>query len=337
MRYPLALESRVVDIPLREPFSIASATWDVAQNVFAIVHCGDLTGVGEVCTDPRYGDTAESIVSVLEKADLSRLRGPFDLEGIEELLPPGPARCALDIALHDLAARTAGVSVAELLGLGGRPLPPTSVTIPISSIEHMQDRAREWSDHPIIKMKVGFDRDIEAVRAVRDVFPGAIRVDANEGWDKDNAIARLKELAAFDVELCEQPIPAGHLSDLREVTAASPIPVFADEDVNTSGDVIALAEVVHGVNLKLRKTGGIRELLRASHVARAVGLKLMLGCDLESGVGTTAQASVASLFDHIDIDGPMALAEDPYPGVIYETGRVLSPSGPGLGLQRRPR
>jgi L-Ala-D/L-Glu epimerase / N-acetyl-D-glutamate racemase len=336
MRSPLALETRVIDIPLREPFSIASATWDVAQNVFVIVHRGDLTGVGEVCTDPRYGDTADSIVGALESTDLSSLRGPFDLEGIDEVLPASPARCALDIALHDLAAQAAGVSVAELVGLGDRPLPPTSVTIPISSIEHMQDRAREWSDHPIIKMKVGFDRDIEAVRAVRDVFPGAIRVDANEGWDKDNAIGRLNELAAFDVELCEQPIPTGHLSDLRAVAAASAIPIFADEDVNTSRDVIALADVVHGVNLKLRKTGGIRELLRAAHVARAAGLKLMLGCDLESGVGTTAQASVASLFDHIDIDGPMALADDPYPGVAYERGQVVLPDGPGLGLRRWP-
>jgi L-Ala-D/L-Glu epimerase len=332
----LALETRVIDIPLREPFSIASATWDVAQNVFAIVHRGELTGVGEVCTDPRYGDTAESIIGLLEGTDLSRLRGPFDLEGIDELLPAGPARCALDIALHDLAAQCAGLSVAELLGLGCRQLPPTSVTIPISSIEHMQERAGEWSDHPIIKMKVGFDRDVQAVRAVREVFPGAIRVDANEGWDKDRAIERLDQLANFDIELCEQPIPAGNHADLRQVAAASPIPIFADEDVNTSHDVIALADVVDGVNLKLRKTGGIREALRAAHVGRAVGLKLMLGCDLESGVATTAQASVASLFDYIDVDGPMALAEDPYPGVVYQRGRLLLPGGPGLGLQRRP-
>jgi L-Ala-D/L-Glu epimerase / N-acetyl-D-glutamate racemase len=333
---PLTLETRVVDIPLREPFSISSATWEVAQNVFVIVHRGELAGVGEVCTDPRYGDTAESIVDVLEGADLSSLCGTFDLEGVDELLPAGPARCALDIALHDLAAQTAGLSVAELIGLGGRKPPPTSVTIPISSIEHMQGRAREWSDHPIIKMKVGFDRDVEAVRAVREVFPGAIRVDANEGWDKDRSITRLNELADFDIELCEQPIPAGRHADLREVAAASPIPIFADEDVDTSDDVLALADVVDGVNLKLRKTGGIREALRAAHVARTVGLRLMLGCDLESGVGTTAQASIASLFDHVDVDGPMALAEDPYPGVAYEAGQLLLPGGPGLGLRRRP-
>jgi L-alanine-DL-glutamate epimerase-like enolase superfamily enzyme len=336
MLSPITLETRVQQIPLREPFSISSATWEVAESVFALVRSGDLAGAGEVGTDPRSGDTAESIVAALEGADLSHLRGPFDLEGIDELLPAGAARCALDIALHDLAAQMAGLSVAELVGLGGRSLPPTSVTIPIATIHHMQERAREWSDHPIIKMKVGFDRDLEAVRAVREVFPGTIRVDANEGWEKETAIGRLKDLAAFDIELCEQPIPAGRFDDLREVTAASSIPIFADEDANTSRDVVALADVVDGVNLKLRKTGGIRELLRAVHAARAVGLKLMLGCDLDSGVGATAQASVASLFDHIDVDGPMALAEDPYPGVVYQGGTLLLPRGPGLGLQRRP-
>jgi L-alanine-DL-glutamate epimerase-like enolase superfamily enzyme len=230
----------------------------------------------------------------------------------------------------------AGLSLAELVGLGGRVSAPTSVTIPISTVEHMQERAREWSDYPIIKMKVGFDGDLEAVRAVRNVFPGMIRVDANEGWNKKAAIERLEKLAPFDIELCEQPIPAGHYDELSEIKAGSAIPIFADEDVNVARDVIALADAVDGVNLKLRKTGGIRELMRAANVARAVGLKLMLGCDLESGVGATAQANLASLFDHVDVDGPLALAEDPYPGVTYEGGTLVLPRGPGLGLQGRP-
>jgi L-alanine-DL-glutamate epimerase-like enolase superfamily enzyme len=334
----LELETRVMEIRLREPFSISSATWNIAESVFAIVRLKELTGVGEVCTDPRYAeDSAPHITASLEKVRLGDLASLFDLEGIDDLLPAGPARCALDIALHDLAAQTAGVSVAELLGLGGRALPATSVTIPISNVEHMQQRATEWIDHPIIKMKVGFDGDVDAVRAVREVFPGTIRIDANEGWDKHTAIEKLSELARFDIELCEQPVPAGHHEDLRDVTAASPIPIFADENVNTAADVLRLADVVDGVNLKLRKTGGIREVVRAVHVARTVGLKPMLGCDLESGVGATAQASVASLFDHIDVDGPMAMAEDPFPGVAYRSGHLILPPGPGLGLQRRPQ
>lgn len=332
----MTLETRVRRIPLREPFAISSATWNEAENVFVVVRGDGLAGAGEVCTDPRYGDSAESIVSRLEGVDLGSLRGPFDLEGITQILPPGTPRCALDIALHDLAAQAAGLSVAELLGLGGRELPATSVTIPIGSLEHMQHRAQEWADHPIIKMKVGFDGDVDAVRAVREVFPGTIRIDANEGWDKNTAIEKLNELKRFDIELCEQPIPAGSHDDLREVTEASPIPVFADEDVNTAEDVIGLTGVVNGVNLKLRKTGGIREAVRATHVARAVGLTPMLGCDLESGVGATAQASLASLFDHVDVDGPVAMVEDPFPGVAYDRGELVLPGGPGLGLQRRP-
>jgi L-Ala-D/L-Glu epimerase / N-acetyl-D-glutamate racemase len=332
----LTLQTQVMKIALREPFAISSATWNVAENVFATISAGDLSGVGEVCTDPRYGDSADSIVNRLEEADLSRLHGPFDLEGVTELLPPGSPRCALDIALHDLAAQSAGISLAEFLGLAGRDLPATSVTIPIASVEHMQERALEWVDYPIIKMKVGFDGDVDAIRAVRDVFPGTIRIDANEGWDKSTAIEKLNELDRFNVELCEQPIPAGSHDDLRDVAAASPIPIFADEDVNTAEDVVALSGVVDGVNLKLRKTGGIREVVRAVNVARAVGLTPMLGCDLESGVGATAQASLAALFDHVDIDGPVAMVEDPFPGVRYEKGKLVLPGGPGLGLQRRP-
>ncbi|MEA2509660.1 MAG: L-Ala-D/L-Glu epimerase [Actinomycetota bacterium] len=332
----LTLETRVMEIPLREPFAISSATWNVAENVFVMIRSGELIGAGEVCTDPRYGDSADSIIGRLEGADLGLLNGPFDLEGITQLLPPGTPRCALDIALHDLAAQAAGISLAELLGLSGRELPATSVTIPIASVEHMQQRALEWADHPIIKMKVGFDGDVDAVRGVRDVFPGTIRIDANEGWDKSTAIEKLNELNRFDIELCEQPIPAGSHDDLRNVTAASPIPIFADEDVNTAQDVVALSGVVDGVNLKLRKTGGIREALRAVNVARAVGLVPMLGCDLETGVGATAQASLAALFDHVDIDGPVAMVEDPFPGVTYDKGRLMLPGGPGLGLQRRP-
>jgi L-alanine-DL-glutamate epimerase-like enolase superfamily enzyme len=332
----LTLQTRVMKIPLREPFSISSATWNVAENVFTMIRADELTGVGEVCTDPRYGDSAESIISRLQAADLNLLHGPFDLEGISELLPTGSPRCALDIALHDLAAQIAGISLTELLGLAGRDLPATSVTIPIASVEHMKERALEWIDYPIIKMKVGFDGDLDAVRAVRDVYPGTIRIDANEGWNKSTAIEKLNELDRFGIELCEQPIPAGSYEDLRDVTAASPIAIFADEDVNTAEDVAALSNVVDGVNLKLRKTGGIREVVRAVNVARAVGLTPMLGCDLESGVGATAQASLAALFDHVDIDGPVAMIEDPFPGLRYNKGQLVLPGGPGLGLQRRP-
>jgi L-Ala-D/L-Glu epimerase len=320
------------DLELAEKFTIATTFWDSASNVFVRARYGGHEGIGEVSPDERWGDSPVTTVERLETIDPDALRSPFDLERILEVLPASPARCALDIALHDLAAKLAGISVAELLGLGDRLLPPTSVTIPIAETEAMFERTKRLSDHPCLKVKVGFDGDIDALAALRSVYEGTIRIDANEGWSADEAVERLKEFEQFDIELCEQPIPRGQFDQLRRVTNATSIPIFADEDVATMTDVAGLAGIVDGVNLKLRKTGGLREALRAIAAARALGLRVMLGCDLTSGVSATAEASIASLVDHADIDGPLLLANDPHPGVTYDRGRVSLPSGPGLGV-----
>lgn len=332
----MKLEARALDLPLAAPFRIALKTWDVAENVFCVIEHESNFGVGEVCPDDRWGETTASVLEQLEAIDLGHLSGPFDLETAAELLPAGSARCALDLALHDLAGKTAGVTVRELLGLGERQPPETSVTVGIDDPDAMRAKAERLADHAIIKTKVGFDGDVEVIEAMRSVFPGRIRVDANEGWSVDEAIDRLQKLARFDVELCEQPIAHGDHGALAEVTAASPVPVYADEDVGPSEDVGRLAGVVHGVNLKLRKTGGIREMVKAINTARALGLGVMIGCDLESGIATSAAAQVGPLADFVDIDGPTLLKEDPFPVVTYDRCTLHLPTAPGLGSTERP-
>lgn len=329
------VEATAVDLKLAERFTIARASWESARNVVVTLSYGDSYGRGEVCPDDRWGESPESVVRDVVEAPLDRLAGPFDVEGLSEILPAGGARCALDIAMHDLTAKLAGISVADLLGLGGRRLPPTSVTVPIASHDEMVARARKLADHPVLKMKVGFEGDVDVVAAIREFYDGAIRIDANEGWDAGTAAARLSDLEPFAIELCEQPIPAGRHAELQRVMEASPIPVFADEDVSSARDVARLVGVVDGVNLKLRKTGGIREFIRAVNVARAHDMKVMIGCDLESGIAATAEASVASLADYADLDGPLLLKSDPHPGVIYERGQMTLPPGPGLGVRER--
>jgi len=325
------LEAYAADLELTEPFTIARRSWDVATSVFVRVSHSGYTGIGECSPE----GPPEEVVDQLERLDLDVLDGPFDLEGLSTLLDAGPARAALDIALHDLAAQSAGVSVLELLGLSGRPLPQTSVTLAITEPSRTVKKAMDLSDHPILKVKVGFDGDVAMIEAVRAVYSGRIRVDANEGWSEAEATDRLKALERFDIELCEQPIPSGDYAALSRVTRATSIPVYADEDVRTAADVAALAGSVDGVNLKLRKTGGIREAVRAAAVARAHSLGVMLGCDLTSGVAATAEASVAPLADFADIDGPLLLRYDPWPGVGYDKGMLLLPPGPGLGVTRR--
>jgi len=331
-----SLAASAIDLELKEPFSIATETWDVARNVFVTVRHGAHRGRGEVGPDARWGESPESVVRALESLDLSRLRGAFDLETSRKLLGPGAARCALDIALHDLAAQTAGVSVAELLGCGGRPLPPTSVTVAITDLDSMLRRAEALRDHPVLKIKVGFEGDVEVVRSIRSVYEGALRIDANEGWPAGEAADRLQALEGYDIELCEQPIARGDREGLARVTASTSIPVFADEDVATAEDVARLAGVVDGVNVKLRKAGGPREAVKAIATARAHGMGAMLGCDLESGIAATAEASLACLVDFADLDGPLLLAEDPFPGVTYDRGQMALPPGPGLGVRGWP-
>lgn len=324
------LRTKIVELPLAERFTIATESWDAARSVFVLLRCGDACGVGEVQPSERWDESPESVQEALERVDLGELRGPFDLEAPRELLPAGSARCALDLALHDLAARVAGVSVKELLGLQGRGTPPTSVTVPIGEVDAMVERARRLQGYPKLKVKVGFDGDVDAVAAVRSVFGGDIRIDANEGWSEEDAIERLGRLEEHRIELCEQPIPRDRHESLARVAASTDIPIYADEDVGTARDVAALKGTVQGVNLKLRKAGGLRETMRAAFVARAEGMGLMLGCDLESGVATSAAASIAPLMDHVDLDGPLLLADDPYPGVRYDGAELVLNDGPGL-------
>ncbi len=324
------------DLELAEKFTIATESWDSASNVFTIIEYGGHRGLGEVSPDPRGGDTAASVVEEIEAVDLNLLDGPFDLEGLAELMPASAARCAIDIALHDLAATTAGLPLTSYLGLAGRTIPETSMTIPIGDLDVMVERAKLLSAFPMLKLKVGFDGDVAAVTAIRDVFGGRIRVDANEGWSASDAIDRLGELARLDIELCEQPVPKGDHEGWARVKEASSIPVFADEDAEDAAGVARLAGLVDGVNLKLRKAGGIRELVKAAATARSLGMSVMIGCDLESGIAASAGASVASLCDFVDLDGPTLLATDPYPGVAYDGARLVLSERPGLGVEVIP-
>jgi L-alanine-DL-glutamate epimerase-like enolase superfamily enzyme len=332
----LSLEVRQIDLELAERFTIARETWDVAHNVFVLLRYEDVTGVGEVQPADRWDESPDSVVKLLEALDLSVLPDPFAFEALQDLLPAGSARSALDIAMHDLAGKLAGVSLTKLLGLSGIERPATSVTVGIGSVDEMLARAEKVADHPILKVKVGFDGDVEFVTRLRGIYGGTIRIDANEGWSVEQAIERLARLEPLEIELCEQPIPAGDHDALRRVTEGTTIRVFADEDVCTSGDVAQLRGVVDGVNLKLRKCGGITEAVKAMAVARANGMGVMLGCDLVSGVAATAEAHLAALVDHADVDGPLLLTRDPYPGVTYERGRLTVPEGPGLGLSEEP-
>jgi L-Ala-D/L-Glu epimerase len=336
------VSGRVVTLRLAETFVISRSSQDTAEVVQVEIEHDGVRGLGEAAPIDRYDESAESALGYVEEhADLLG-EDPFALEEILDRLPRREfaARAALDAALHDLCGRLAGLPVWRLLGLP-RAGPPTSWTVWLGDPDDMARRAEAVAGRfrrLKLKLGAGDGLDIERVRAVRGVTDLPLQVDVNEGWDEAEALESLPQLAELGVEYCEQPLPAAADVVLK---GRSPIPVYLDENCHTLADVAECARLAEGINLKLAKSGGIREAVRMAHAARALGLGVMLGCMVESGLGISAAAQIASLCDHVDLDGNLLLAEDPCPGVELVDGVQLPPSEPGLGVEAealsRPR
>jgi L-alanine-DL-glutamate epimerase-like enolase superfamily enzyme len=332
------IDARIVRLRLAETFVISRESQDVADVVQVSITHDDITGHGEGAPIERYAETVDSALAFVERhADLVG-DDPFALEAVGDRLAEIPgeqaAKCALDAALHDLQGRLLGVATWRLLGLP-RSGPPTSWTVWLGDPDDMARRAEAaTAGFRRLKLKLGGGDglDVERVRAVRSVTSLPLQVDVNEWWALDEALDALPQLAELGVEYCEQPLREGD-EDGSLLKERSPIPVFVDEDCHTLPDVAACARIAHGVNIKLAKSGGIREAIRMTHAARALGLGVMLGCMIESGLGIAAGCCVAPLCDHVDLDGNLLLAVDPCPGVELVDGAQLPSDRPGLGVR----
>src|SRR5215217_216903 len=336
---PVNLTARIVTLRLAETFVISRESSDEDEVVQVELGYGGATGFGEGAPIERYDESGESALAYLEGTRPLLGDDPFALEEIEARLPPGEnaARAALDAALHDLQGKLLGVPVWKLLGLP-RVGPPTSWTVWLGEPDDMARRAEKATRRfRRLKLKLGGGDglDVERVRAVRGVTELPLMVDVNEWWSLEEALEALPQLAELGVEYCEQPLRAGNAEGpmLKE---RSPLPIYVDEDCHVAADVPACAERAHGVNIKLAKSGGIREAIRIAHVARALGLGVMLGCMNESGLAIAAGAQIASVCDHVDLDGNLLLRHDPWPGVELVDGVQLPSDSPGLGVQAVP-
>jgi len=332
----MEVRAEIVRLELAETFTISRESSDWADVVHVTIAHEGSVGRGEAAPIERYGETAASALAFVEQQGHLVGDDPWALEEIGDRLAAldgeQSAKSALDAALHDLQGKLVGTPVWRLLGLP-QIGPPTSWTVWLGDPDDMARRAEAAAPRfRRLKLKLGGGDglDVERVRAVRGVTKLPLQVDVNEWWTLDEALDACGELAALAVEYVEQPLREGDAGG-AELRRRSPLPIYVDEDCHTLVDVAACREVAHGITIKLAKSGGIREAIRMAHAARALGMDVMLGCMVESGLGIAAGCVVAPLCDHVDLDGNLLLADDPLPGPRFSDGIQVSSAEVGLG------
>ena len=330
------------------PFTIARSSATVYERVFVRLRDEALVeGWGEAAPNAYYhesADTAEAALPQLGRV-LERSRTVDSLHDIDileewmrtEVRGDASARAAVSMAAHDLLAKKRGQPLWKVFGLDPMLAPATSFTIAITTDDaEIRRRIEEAHRYPVLKIKLGSDRDEWIVRIVRQGAPDKVlRADANAAWDVARATHMTRVLADHGFELIEQPLARDDIDGFRALRDVSPIPLIADESCLTATDIPALDGAVHGINIKLSKCGGLAEARRMIAEARRRDMKVMLGCMIESSLGITAAAHLAPLVDYADLDGAALVADDPYVGATIDDGMIRLPSEPGLGVRLR--
>lgn len=335
----MRISHEVVRLKTRYPFVIARGGYAAHENVIVrLVDDDGLEGLGEAAPNRYYGESVATVVAALEL--FQAVLGSADswsLEAIDASLNRvlrgnGSAKAAVSAALHDMLGKRLNAPVHRIWGLDPADAGESSFTIGIADNEGLKQRVADAAQYPILKVKLGTDRDTEIVRVVREAAPGKrIRVDANAAWSPSHAVKMIDFLADQNVEFVEQPVAQHDIEGLRFVRSRSKLPIIADESCLVSTDIPRLAGAVDGVNLKLAKCGSLREALRIVHTARAFGMMVMAGCMIETSLGISAIAQLAPLIDHADFDGAALLSHDPFTGATIEKGKIALPDTPGIG------
>ena len=337
----MKLHLRDLTLPLRHPFTTSHGTLTTQRNLLVTLEDDNgLQGLGEAPSSrawPQYtlASFHTALVSARPLIESTPFSDPDHLWTLlAPLLSPHPfALCALDQAAHDLWGKQQNQPVWQLWGLPDHPLPPTSYTIGLDTIDRMIAKMREFSPWPVYKIKLGTTDDLAIVRALRQHTTAPFRIDANTAWTVDQTLALAPELKALGVEFIEQPLPRDDWTGMKQVHAHSVLPVFADESCQTEADVDRCAGHFTGINIKLSKAAGLTPARRMIRRARELGLQIMVGCMSESSVGISATAQLLPLLDHADIDGALLLAQDIATGITIDQGIVhLSPL-PGTGAR----
>jgi L-alanine-DL-glutamate epimerase-like enolase superfamily enzyme len=336
----LVLRFSPYTLQLRHTFTLATSSRITTPVMLTEIDCEGVTGYGEASMPPYLGESHETAAKFLSTVNISQFSDPFLIEDIlsyvDSLMPGNyAAKASIDIALHDLAGKLVGEPCYRLFGLNPAKTPFTSYTIGLDTPEIVKQKVEEAEPYSILKVKLGRDNDREMIEVIRSVTDKPLCVDVNEGWtDKNHALEMAHWLKDQGVIFLEQPMPGEKKDDLAWLTKNSPLPVVGDEAIQSADDLLNSKDVYSGVNIKLMKCGGLNSAMKMIHIARALDMKVMIGCMTETSCAVTAAAQLSPLVDWCDLDGNLLISNDPFDGLKIIDGKVTLPSRPGIGVEK---
>jgi L-Ala-D/L-Glu epimerase len=336
---PPSLTPKIVRLNLQHTWTTTMSSSQYRDTIHLAYARDGITGHGEGAPIVRYKEDAESARKAIESVrDLLLKADPLQFSKtmatvFKQVQGEWAGKAAIDIALMDWVGQKLGIPLYSYFGLDPKDAPVTTFSIGIDTPEITKQKTLEAAAYPVLKVKVGLKTDEPTIEAIRAVTKKPLRVDANEGWtDKEEAVRKINWLEKQGVEFIEQPMPAAMIEETKWVRSRVHIPIIADEACQHASDIPKLREAYDGVNVKLDKSGGMLEGYRMIQIAKALGMKTMLGCMISSSVSVTAAAHLSPLVDYADLDGNLLISNDPFHGVRVVNGKLVLPNKPGLGL-----
>jgi L-alanine-DL-glutamate epimerase-like enolase superfamily enzyme len=336
----LKLTFKPYTLQLKHAFTLASSSRTTTPVMLTEIEYEGTTGYGEGSMPPYLGESHESATKFLSKLDLNQFTDPFLIEDIlsyvEGIMPGNyAAKASVDIALHDLMGKLVGKPLYRLFGLNPQKTPLTSFTIGLDTPEIVKQKVAEAAAYRILKVKLGRNNDKEMIEVIRGLTDKPLCVDVNQGWkDKKYALEMAHWLKEKGVIFLEQPMPKEQVDDMAWLTQNSPLPVVGDEAIQNINDLLKYKDIYTGVNIKLMKCGGIRSALKMIQTAKALNMKVMIGCMTETSCAVTAAAQLSPLVDWCDLDGNLLISNDPFDGLKIVDGKVILPDRPGIGVDK---
>jgi L-Ala-D/L-Glu epimerase len=333
----MKLSWKQYDLKLTHTFRISRGARDVVPVMILSLEHEGIIGYGEASPSTRYGENVETLHQFFSNINLTKFGSPFQIDDIlkaVDAVAPGntSAKCAVDLALHDWVGKKLNVPLWKMWGLNPANVPLCSFTIAIDSKEIVEQKVREAENYPVLKVKVGLENDREMIETIRALTDKPLYVDANEGWKtREQALESVKWMKDQKIVFVEQPMPVAQFDDIKWLRDHSEIPLIADESVIRLSDIPKLAQAFDGINIKLMKCTGLREATKMIHTAQATGLKIMMGCMIETAVGISAGAQLGPLLDYCDLDGNVLINNDPFDGTRNIKGKLYLSDKPGLG------